>query len=287
MIDIRLSFGRRTHMLMANDKTGGTVREEDAFVFHPRLFENRNVVVTGAGRGIGLEVARQFLDCGARVLVHTGRKPGRDLPDFLLTAQSERRALLLHADFSAAGGAAGFAEDALSFFDKVHVLVNNAGTMLGRFPAAELTDADYEAVVRLNQTSVVALTRALLPALKAAEGAAIVNTVSISALTGGSPGSAIYSASKAFVSTYSKALARELAPDGIRVNCVSPGTIETDFHERYSSREKLEQTRKSIPLQRLGTAEDCAPTYLFLAAPSLSGYITGQVVEINGGQLIC
>jgi 3-oxoacyl-[acyl-carrier protein] reductase len=256
-------------------------------VFHPKLFENRNVVVTGAGRGIGLEVARQFLDCGARVLVHTGRKQHRELPDFLLTAQSERRAFLMAADFSEAGGAAGFADEALAFFDAVHVLVNNAGTMVGRFPAADLTDADYEAVVRLNQTSVVEVTRGLMPALRTAHGAAIVNTVSISALTGGSPGSAIYSASKAFVATYSKALARELAPDAIRVNCVSPGTIETDFHQRYSSREKLEQTRKSIPLQRLGTAEDCAPAYLFLAAPSLSGYITGQVIEINGGQLIC
>jgi 3-oxoacyl-[acyl-carrier protein] reductase len=68
---------------------------------------------------------------------------------------------------------------------------------------------------------------------------------------------------------------------------VSPGTIATDFHERYSSKEKLEQTRRSIPLQRLGTSEDCAPAYLFLAAPTLSGYITGQVIEINGGQLIC
>ena len=159
--------------------------------------------------------------------------------------------------------------------------------MVGRFPADELTDEQYETVVRLNQTSVVEVTRAMLPNLRAAGEAAIVNTVSISALTGGSPGSAVYSASKAFVSTYSKALARELAPDRIRVNCVSPGTITTDFHQRYSSVEKLEQTRKTIPLQRLGTPEDCAPAYLFLSAPSLSGYITGQELEINGGQLIC
>ncbi|MEK1897472.1 MAG: SDR family oxidoreductase [Rhizobium sp.] len=256
-------------------------------MFHPKLFENRNVVVTGGGRGIGLEVARQFLDCGARVLVHLGRGADRDLPDFLLTAEEDRRAFLVAADFSTPGGTSGFAEKALATFDRIHVLINNAGTMVGRFPAGELSDEQYQTIVRLNQTSVVEVTRALLPALRASQEAAIVNTVSISALTGGSPGSAIYSASKAFVATYSKALARELAPDGIRVNCVSPGTIETDFHQRYSSPDKLEQTRKTIPLQRLGTSEDCAPAYLFLSAPSLSGYITGQVLEINGGQLIC
>ncbi|QRM38880.1 SDR family oxidoreductase [Rhizobium rhizogenes] len=256
-------------------------------MFHPKLFENRNVVITGAGRGIGLEVARQFLDCGARVLVHVGRDGKRELPDFLLEAELDRRAFLIPADFNSENGTKDFAAAAAGVFDRIDVLVNNAGTMLGRFPAGELTDEQYGRIVQLNQTSVVEVTRALLPQLRSAGQAAIVNTVSISALTGGSPGSAIYSASKAFVATYSKALARELAPDGIRVNCVSPGTIATDFHERYSSKEKLEQTRRSIPLQRLGTAEDCAPTYLFLAAPSLSGYITGQVIEINGGQLIC
>ncbi|MGO4437978.1 SDR family NAD(P)-dependent oxidoreductase [Rhizobium sp. RAF56] len=256
-------------------------------MFHPKLFDRRNVVVTGAGRGIGLEVARQFLDCGAHVLVHIGRGGERDLPDFLLMAEGERRAFLVPADFTSEEGTAAFAATVGEVFDRVDVLVNNAGTMLGRFPAGELTDEQYDRVVQLNQTSVVEITRALLPMLKASGEAAIVNTVSISALTGGSPGSAIYSASKAFVATYSKALARELAPDGIRVNCVSPGTIATDFHERYSSKDKLEQTRKSIPLQRLGTAEDCAPTYLFLAAAPLSGYITGQVIEVNGGQLIC
>ncbi len=256
-------------------------------MFHPKLFENRNVVVTGAGRGIGLEVARQFLDCGARVLVHIGRDAGRQLPDFLMEAEAERRAFLVAGDFAAWNGTRDFVNAAGERFDRIDVLVNNAGTMVGRFAAGELTDEQYEQIVHLNQTSVMEVTRGLLPLLRAAGQAAIVNTVSISALTGGSPGSAIYSASKAFVATYSKALARELAPDGIRVNCVSPGTIATDFHERYSSREKLEQTRKSIPLQRLGAPEDCAPAYLFLAAPLLSGYITGQVIEINGGQLIC
>ena len=256
-------------------------------MFHPSLFKGANVVVTGAGRGIGLEVARQFLDCGAHVLLHGGRAKPSAIPNFLDSAIGEARAHMVYSDFLAEGGVAKLVSRVDSLFPQVDGLVNNAGTMVGRFPAGELTDAQYETVVQLNQTSVVEVTRGLLPYLRRAPHAAIVNTVSISALTGGSPGSAIYSATKAFVSTYSKALARELAPDGIRVNCVSPGTITTDFHQRYSTEEKLEATRKTIPLQRLGTAEDCAPAYLFLASNALAGYVTGQVLEVNGGQLIC
>ena len=256
-------------------------------MFHPSLFKGMNVVVTGAGRGIGLEVARLFLDCGAHVLLHGGRSPQAELPDFLSDAVAEARAHIVYGDFLTDKGIEDVVRQSDSLFEHVDVLINNAGTMVGRFPAAELTDDQYETVVQLNQTSVVEVTRGLLPQLRRSTQASIVNTVSISALTGGSAGSAIYSATKAFVATYSKALARELAPEGIRVNCVSPGTITTDFHERYSSPDKLEATRKTIPLQRLGTPEDCAPAYLFLASAALSGYITGQVLEVNGGQLIC
>jgi len=254
-------------------------------MFHPALFKGMNVVVTGGGRGIGLEVARQFLDCGARVLVHMGRTIATDRPDFLDIAANEGRAYLATADFLV-GGVENLADEVRTRFDSLDVLINNAGTMVGRFPVAELSDDEYRTIVELNQTSVVRMTRAMLPLLRKSVHPAIVNTVSISARTGGSAGSSIYSATKAFVATYSKALARELAPEGIRVNCVSPGTIATDFHQRYSTPEKLEATRKGIPLGRLGTAEDCAPAYLFLASHALSGYITGQVVEVNGGQLI-
>ncbi len=245
------------------------------------LFTHKTVVITGAGNGIGRAVLIAFHAAGANIIAHLGRHSSyaKDLPDTIK---------YMTGDFTQATQQQAFIDFVQSHTDTIDVLINNAGTMFGRFPADTLTDEQYTDIVELNQHAVVRITRGLLPQLHAAShkvgNAAIVNTVSISALTGGSPGSSIYSATKAFVSTYSKGLARELAPKQIRVNAVSPGVIDTDFHARYSSAEKLEATRQQIPLQRLGTAADCAPTFLYLAAPALSGYITGQVIEINGGQ---
>ncbi|MFK8076638.1 MAG: SDR family NAD(P)-dependent oxidoreductase [Granulosicoccus sp.] len=241
------------------------------------LFAGKTVVITGAGNGIGKAAALAFHEAGASVIAHLGRSDAykTDFPADIVTWTG---------DFTVPEQQQAFIDFIKSVTQCIDVLVNNAGTMFGRFPADQITETQYDNIVELNQHAVVRITRGLLPELKRAPESSIVNTVSISASTGGSPGSAVYSASKAFVSTYSRGLARELAPDGIRVNAVSPGVIDTDFHSRYSSKEKLEATRKQVPLQRLGTAEDCAPTFLFLASSELSGYITGQVIEINGGQ---
>jgi 3-oxoacyl-[acyl-carrier protein] reductase len=157
--------------------------------------------------------------------------------------------------------------------------------MLGRVPLADMDGAAIDRVFDLNARSVVVACREALPALAASRGS-VINVTSISARTGGSVGSALYSAAKAFVATFTRALATELAPRGIRVNAVSPGTIATRFHEVYSTPEKLEATRQRVPLQRLGTAEDCAGAFLYLASPRLGGYVTGQVIEVNGGQLM-
>lgn len=247
--------------------------------FNETLFSGKNILITGAGRGIGLATAKAFKQCGAIVTAHSGRKgTGEHLFDIADH--------ILEADFSSISAIESFVSDVDKLNINFDVLINNAGTMLGRFAADALTNEQYESLVMLNQTSVVMVTRGLLGKEKLSTNASIVNTTSISALTGGSPGSSIYSATKAFVSTYTKALARELAPQGIRANLISPGTIDTDFHGRYSSKEKLEATKKSVPLKRLGTPQDCASAYLFLASPELSGYITGQTLEINGGQLI-
>ena len=249
------------------------------FGFAENLFENRTVAITGAGTGIGLATAKLFAALGATVYAHLGRAQH--------TADWPKNIHTTTADFTHVDGQQSFVSFVQKHTATLDVLINNAGTMVGRFPADDLTDDDYAHIVSLNQDTVVRITRGLIPSLIAGANdngsAAIVNTVSISASTGGSPGSSIYSASKAFVSTYTKALAKELAPHQIRANALSPGVIDTDFHERYSSAEKLEKTRQQIPLQRLGTPADCAPAFVFLSSESLSGYISGQTIEINGG----
>jgi 3-oxoacyl-[acyl-carrier protein] reductase len=247
--------------------------------FDTDLLSGKTIVITGAGRGIGLEVANLMAECGARIIAHSGRSgTAKNLSGISRS--------VFEADFTDPESVKEFVEFVQAESSVIDVLINNAGTMLGRFPADEITTDQYQQLVSLNQTSVVQVTSALIPWLRKSQNASIINTVSISATTGGSAGSSIYSATKAFVSTYTKALARELAPDNIRANAVSPGTIATDFHKRYSSDAKLESTRQSIPLQRLGTPEDCSPAYVFLSSEKLSGYITGQIIEINGGQLI-
>ncbi len=251
-------------------------------LFSPGLFAGKNVVVTGAGRGIGAAIARAFADDGAHVLAHLGREQSREHWVFPTSAENGRVSTFT-ADMESVEGVQQLVSELTAAVGHIDVLIHNAGTMYGRVPVEQMTAEHYARVTDLNARSVVLLTTGLLPLLKAAESAAIVNVSSISAATGGSAGSSMYSAAKGFISTYTRSLATELAPHRIRVNAISPGTIDTDFHQRYSSAEKLAKTAAATPLGRLGTAEDCVPACLFLSASELSGFITGQIIGINGG----
>ncbi len=239
--------------------------------------EGKRILITGASRGIGAAVARLFAASGARLVLHHRRDPAEaaDIP----------HVALVRADFADRSAPARTVEAALSALGGLDLLVNNAGHLLGRVSLDAMDDEAFDRVLDLNARSVVAASRAALPALRRSRGQ-IINVTSIAARTGGSAGSALYASAKAFVSTFTRAMATELAVDGIRVNAVSPGTIATEFHEVYSTPEKLEATRQRIPLRRLGRAEDCAGAFLFLASERLGGYVTGQILEVNGGQLM-
>lgn len=244
------------------------------------------VLVTGASGGIGGAAARAFAAHDARLAVHGHSRidDARALAEEIRSAGGEAHAV--GGDFTVMAEVEAAVDDATAALGGLDVLVNNAGTMVGRVGLDVMSDGDIERVLDLNARSVIVACRRAAPILRRSDAASIVNVSSISARTGGSAGSGLYSAAKAFVATFTRALATELAPAGIRVNAVSPGTIMTDFHRRYSTPAKLETTAKRIPLGRLGTAEDCAGAFLFLASPSMSGYVTGQVLEVNGGQLM-
>jgi 3-oxoacyl-[acyl-carrier protein] reductase len=132
----------------------------------------------------------------------------------------------------------------------------------------------------------MALSRGVIPLMRAHGGGAIINVTSQAARSGGSFGSGLYSSTKGFVSTYTRALAKELVADGIRVNAVSPGVIDTPIHEGHTSAALLETLRAGIPMGRLGRAEECCGAFLFLASERLSSYITGQIIEVNGGSVM-
>ena len=246
----------------------------------------KRVLVTGASTGIGAAAARAFAAAGCRVVVHynASREQADSVAAAIRGAGGE--AHLVQGDVRASAAARSVVEQSVKALGGLDVLVNNAGGLVKRVPVAEIDDAIFDEIVNLNARSVVAACSAAVPHFRRNGAGNIINVTSIAARVGGGPGAAMYSASKAFVSTFTRGLARELAGDRIRVNAVSPGVITTPFHERYSTPALLESMRATVPMARLGTAEECAGTFLYLASDALSGYVTGQVVEVNGGQLM-
>ncbi len=243
------------------------------------------VLITGASTGIGAAVARAFAIQGASVALHynASRDEATRLAETI--AATGGNVSLVQGDMSADGESERVVEAAAKAFGRLDGLINNAGGMLGRMPTAEMSDEHYRRVMDLNARSVLAATRAAHPWLKR-QGGFIINTTSIAARNGGGNGAILYAAAKGFVSTITRGHAKEFVADGIRVNAVAPGVIATPFHDRYTSPEQLEIQRKTIPLGFVGTPEHCVGTYLFLASEALSGYITGQIIEVNGGQLM-
>ncbi|MEN9409024.1 MAG: hypothetical protein RL216_998 [Pseudomonadota bacterium] len=248
--------------------------------------QGKAVLVTGASTGIGAAVARAFAAQGARVGLHynASEEAAKAVAYEISAAGGE--AVLIRADVSNGAGARSAVEQAVAAFGRLDGLVNNAGGMVRRVAYADVSERDYDEIMDLNARSVVVASQAAVAPLKAAGGGFIINTTSVAARNGASGGAGLYGSSKAFVHNVTRGMAKELIPFGIRVNAVAPGVITTPFHERYSTEAQLKAQLATIPAGRLGVAEDCVGAYLFLACASLSGYVVGQVIEVNGGQLM-
>ncbi len=218
---------------------------------------DKRVLVTGSSTGIGAAVAKGFAAAGARVIVHYHASAGEAEKVVADIARAGGSASALPGDLGGRTGAVALVEEAAARLGGLDVLVNNAGALLRRAYTGEIDDDLFDKVVDLNVRSVVMASQAAVPHLKQAGKGSIINTSSVAARNGGGPGSAVYGGAKAFVSSVTRNMARELAPQGIRVNAVGPGVIMTPFHERFTSPELLEQLRKNIPMGHVGTAEDC------------------------------
>ena len=248
--------------------------------------QGKAVLVTGASTGIGAAVARAFAAQGARVGLHYNASEDAAKAVAYEIGAAGGEAVLIRADVSSGAGARAAVDQAVAAFGRLDGLVNNAGGMVRRVPYADVSERDYDEIMDLNARSVVVASQAAVAPLKAAGGGFIINTTSVAARNGASGGAGLYGSSKAFVHNVTRGMAKELIPFGIRVNAVAPGVITTPFHERYSTEAQLTAQLATIPAGRLGTAEDCVGAYLFLACASLSGYVVGQVIEVNGGQLM-
>jgi 3-oxoacyl-[acyl-carrier protein] reductase len=245
----------------------------------------RTAIVTGASTGIGRWAAVALAECGASVAINYNRNQAGAEETRHMIESAAGRAIIVQADVSTKSGAQSLVETARAQLGPIDILVNNAGDMIQRCSLAEFTEELWDRVMDLNFKSVLLCAQAVMPEMMDRGHGSIINVGSIAGHHGGGPGAAVYAAAKAGVMCLTKGMAKELAPYGVRVNGVAPGVIDTPFHDRMSTPELLQQFVATIPLRRVGTAEECGRVIAFLASDAAS-YIHGETIEINGGQLM-
>jgi 3-oxoacyl-[acyl-carrier protein] reductase len=240
------------------------------------------VLVTGASTGIGAACARAFGALGCKVAVHYNSSKAAAMAVAEAVEKAGGEALVVQGDLRRSSECERVVTETAKRFKRIDVLINNAGALVKRVPITDLSDEIFDDIVGLNVRSMLMCTKYAVPHMT--QGAAIINLTSIAARNGGGPGASLYAGSKGFVSTATKSLAKELVGRQIRVNAVAPGVITTPFHDKFSTPEQLEAMRLTIPMARLGTADECVGAFIYLASEKLSSYVTGQIIEVNGGQ---
>lgn len=245
--------------------------------------KGKRAFVTGASQGIGAAIAEGLIDSGADVCLHYFNSDATPRELAAKAKAKGQRAEVLQANLMDEAGAGEVVKKAVDFLGGLDVLINNAGSLVARRKLQEVDLAFWNEVININMTSMMFVTRAALPALVAAGSSSIVNVASLAGRKGGHGGSLVYSSTKGAVITWTRALAAELGPQGVRVNCVAPGLIlGTRFHNTHTTKESAEETIKGIPLGRAGTAEDIGRAVVYLAS-EYDGFITGATLDINGG----
>ena len=240
----------------------------------------RVAIVTGGARGIGFAIAERLSRAGARVVV-------ADIDEESALAAVKRlrergaEAMEAVADITNPDEVGAMVEGAIDAFGKLDVLVNNAGITGRDASLSKITDEDWERVLKLNLTAAFYCCRAAIPRMREQRSGAVVNVASISGKEG-NPNMIPYSVSKAGVICLTKALAKEVIHDGVRVNCVAPAVIETPLLDQLRP-EAIEYMTTKIPMGRMGRAEEVAAVVHFLASDDAS-FVTGQCYDVSGGR---
>ncbi len=244
----------------------------------------KTVLITGASRGIGAACALYFAEKGFDVAINYQKNDAAAKDVFNKIRALGRRALLAKADVADPAAVSAMVETVTKEFGTIGVLVNNAAISTKQAVVTDVTYADWNRMFSVNVGGMFNCTQAILPGMIHEKSGSIINISSIWGICGASC-EVHYSASKAAIIGATKALAQELAPSNIRVNCVAPGVIDTDMN-RHLSTEDMEALKDATPLGKIGTPQDVAKAVYFLASDELSGFTTGQILSPNGGFVI-
>ena len=249
-------------------------------------FTGKVVLVTGASSGIGRATAELFAECGANVAItyHHNEKGANEV--IAKINELGGKSLAIQADFTNNDAVKSTVEKVEAELGAIDILVNNAGSLVERLRTAELTEARWDEVFALNVKSAFFAVQAVMPKMLEKKSGVIVNVTSIAGRNGGAMGSIHYSAAKGAMLIMTKGLAKEFASQGIHINAVSPGVIDTPFHEVFSTPEAMQNLANNvIPMGRVGTSAEVAKTIAFLASDA-SSYLCGETIEINGGMMM-
>jgi len=249
------------------------------------LLQGQVAMVTGASSGIGRAAAVALAREGARVVVNFCKNQAGAEEAVVAIQAAGGDAFAFRADVTRAVEVEAMVSAARHRWGHIDILVNNAGDLLARRTLADMTEEYWDQIMDLNLKSVFLCVKAVWEEMAARKSGCIINVTSIAGRNGGGPGAAAYAAAKGGMLTYTKGLAKELAPYGVRVNGIAPGVIATPYHERYSPGEVFQRFVAAIPLGRAGTSEEVADVIVFLASPA-ARYLTGETIEVNGGMLM-
>lgn len=242
-------------------------------------------LITGASSGIGAASAAVFADLGARVAIayHRNQEGAEQVRHNI--ARAGGQAVSIQADVRRSDEIRSLVKRATDQLGPINILVNNAGSLVERVKLLDLTEHTLDEIMDLNLKSAMLCSQAVAASMIERKTGAIINVVSIAGRNGGGPGAGPYAAAKGGLITFTKALAKELAPHGVRVNSVAPGVIDTPFHQVFSTPEMIRNFVAAIPLGRPGTPIECAKVIAFLASDAAS-YLVGETIEVNGGLLM-